>query len=64
MHPQLVKSADSNFDIKTDIEFIPRNANTKHLEEKFSKLETQLKSDRQSTKPKAPGSASKNTQFS
>jgi BMFP domain-containing protein YqiC len=46
MHPQLVKSANSNFDIKTDIEFIPTNTNTKHLEEKLSKLETQLKSDR------------------
>ncbi len=44
---QRLQDVIAELDSKTDINFIPTNTNTKHLEEKLDQLETQLKSDRQ-----------------
>lgn len=44
---QKLQDVVTELDSKTDINFIPTNNSTKHLEEKLNQLENQLKSDRQ-----------------
>ncbi len=44
---QRLQNVIAELDSKNDINFIPANTNTKHLEEKLDQLETQLKRDHQ-----------------
>ncbi len=44
---QRLQNVIAELDSKNDINFLPTNTNTKHLEEKLDQLESQLKSDHQ-----------------